>query len=114
MPSRVDFITRRTVAAILCYNACNVAAEIQLRLDDSLLVPEKVPLLSRMSDISKSELQVRFISTLAHWVQSYSFLQCGYSAAAVIDVAVNPTDLRLWRPMFGSLAESYTIHGFWG
>ena len=114
VPSRVDFTTRHAIAAILCYTAYNIATEIQLQLDDSLLIAEKVPLLSRMSDISKSELQVRFINTLAHWVQTYSFLQTGYSAAALIGVAINPSELRLWRPLFGSLSESYTIRGFWG
>ena len=45
---------------------------------------------------------------------SMLFLDSMYRVASLISVATGMTTIASWPPEFGSLADTYTVRGFWG
>jgi hypothetical protein len=88
--------------------------DIQLRSDQALLVDVYVPFFSRITDVSLDEIIMRFKVLIAYWVAQYCLIQLLYSVVALISVSLKPSDLKLWRPLFGPITTSYTMRGFWG
>ncbi|KAH6699764.1 membrane bound O-acyl transferase family-domain-containing protein [Leptodontidium sp. MPI-SDFR-AT-0119] len=78
--------------------------------------PEKLPLFRNMlnNTITTNDILARFVGTFAHWLLTYCFLRCCYDSCAFVLVASNLTSRSSWRPMFGPVADMFTLRGFWG
>ena len=113
VPSVFPFVLRNLLSIVLCYVIHDIAADAQLNLDYSLLSPSCVPVLSRVNKISKEELFVRSISTLGYWIVQYCLIQSFYSLFTILDVCSKPNEVKQWPPIFGSIADAYTMRGFW-
>jgi hypothetical protein len=77
---------------------------------------EKQPLLRSMlkNIITVDDILARCVGTFAHWLLTYCFLRCCYDCCAFILVASHLTSPMAWRPMFGPVADMFTLRGFWG
>lgn len=114
VPSRSVFIFVQAIAAVTCYYVNNYLADVTLSLDPSLLDARHVPLLTRISNVTSAEIRTRIVATLGYWIMQYCMLQFFYSIAGIIGAVTNPKDIRLWRPLFGSLSDGFTIRNLWG
>ena len=114
VPSRDAFILVHIISVVTCYYLHNTAVAATFALDRRLLDARYVPLLARMSEVSTVEIRARTISTLGYWTVQYCMMQFFYSAAALLSAIINPQSIKLWRPLFGSPKDAYTLRDFWG
>ena len=74
----------------------------------------KVPLLSRLYEISVVEVSIRVLVTLGAGVGIYCCQEGLQSSIAFLAVAAGLSEAEDWKPRFGSAAEAYSIQQFWG
>lgn len=114
VPTRGAFILVHSISVIACYYLHNFAVEMSLSLDPHLVSMERVTLLTRLPEVTSTELQARVTSSLGYWVIQYSMMQFFYSAFALITAIFDPSDIYLWHPLFGSPRDAYSLRNFWG
>ncbi|PYH51889.1 wax synthase family protein [Aspergillus niger CBS 101883] len=69
----------------------------------------------QLADSSMKQLLGRITVTfLFGFPGSLLFLDAMYRMASLISVAARMTTIASWPPEFGSLADTYTVRGFWG
>jgi hypothetical protein len=113
VPTRTTFLLRHFCLVISCYHLNTFAIDTQLRVNQTLLSKSWITL-SQSRSISLEEVYTRVIITITYWTAQYCFLQLFYSVFAIIGAIFKPSELKLWRPFFGSIKTSYTIRNFWG
>jgi hypothetical protein len=115
IPSRTTFLARSTLRFVACYLVLDIvesqpppsnAAEI-FGLDS-------IPVFRRLNEVSIEEVCTRTISSLVFWVMVYTVLNVQQAFFAIVAVGSGLTEVKAWRPLMGSLLETYTIRGFWG
>lgn len=74
----------------------------------------RIPLLTRLIDVSGEEMNTRIISVLAYWTIQYIVIEVVYGTLAIAAVALGITTVNVWPPVFGSLGDSYSLRQFWG
>lgn len=114
VPSRTVFLFVQTAVVVACYLLHNATVKLVCNVDPKYMSPERVPLLARFPQITMEEMSARVIISLGFWVGTCTMIQCFYSIFAMLGTIANRKDIRLWRPMFGSLTDAYTVRGFWG
>lgn len=114
LPPLELFIARSAISLLLCSIVHDYAVDAQLSLNQNLVQPPLVPLLSRYWQVTAEELKANFVSTVGYWTVQYCMMQVFYSLFAIIAVCTAPSDLKLWRPLFGSIGLAFTLRGFWG
>ena len=113
IPSRSSFLLRHASLVLGLYYLNTISVDMQLGADQSLIVEKYVPFFSRISEVSVQEILNRIQISVSYWAAQYCLLQCLYSHVAIINVLLNPRELKFWRPMFGPIKSSYTIRRFW-
>ncbi|KAF2464157.1 uncharacterized protein BDR25DRAFT_98668 [Lindgomyces ingoldianus] len=74
---------------------------------------DKIPLLTRLRDVSAEELVIRFFTVLAAGI-GLNCVQGGiYHVFALVSVALNLSDPQDWPPFYGSPRDTYTLRSFW-
>ena len=76
--------------------------------------PTKVPLLSRLHEVSVVEVVMRVLVTLGAGVGIYCSQEGLQSSIAFLAVATGLSEAEDWKPRFGSVTEAYSIQRFWG
>lgn len=115
VPSRSKFVLGALGSFIACYLFIDINdANAQSDQDTALFAPDKVPFFSRLGDVTPEELAVRFIIPPIIWATSYSMIQMTYDLMSIVAVSLRITDVKSWRPVFGSIWDAYTVRKFWG
>lgn len=121
IPSRREFLRQKAITALTCYlilnlfslfssdPATNAAAAAAANYS-----PAMIPIFARLSQVSSQELIKRLITTLGAGFGAYCFQLGVHSFVAFLDVGLGMSEVRYWRPLFGSLKEAYTVRRFWG
>jgi len=73
----------------------------------------KQHLLWRLSEVDSEELLLRIAGTLGFWVNMTCYISVMYSCLAVLFVGLGLDDPIDWPPVYGSLANAWTIRRFW-
>lgn len=81
--------------------------------DINLFTPDKVPVFTRLGAMTAEDILNRVVTTVMHWAGTYCLLQAIYLFPAVLFVALG-SEVKNWRPTFGSPSELYTVRKFWG
>jgi hypothetical protein len=113
-PSPLNFIVSNIFKCILCFFVHNWCVDVQIGLDRRYLRPENVAFFRRLGEISIEEFHVRCIATVATQAGSCCWINGMYSIAGVISVALKPSSVEDWRPIFGNIWEACTMRRFWG
>jgi hypothetical protein len=117
VPSRTSYILRGVITILVCYALLDLAelAE-QLQPDEAaaLISPRLAPLLSRLHEVTVPELISRFITVLMVPLNTWCIIQIAYNTLGILFVVTGFSEVREWRPAFGSLLEVYTLQQFWG
>lgn len=74
----------------------------------------RIPLLTRLADVSGEEISTRIISVIAFWTIQYIMIEVVYGTFAMAAVTLGITAVEVWPPVFGSLGGSYSLRQFWG
>ncbi|MCJ1329385.1 hypothetical protein MMC10_006064 [Thelotrema lepadinum] len=115
IPLPQHFITDSLKQAILCYffidlSTLNGPPEDAL----DLFASDKVPLFSRLQEVSVKELGIRISTTLFLWLTIYCMVRMFYNILASATVWFGWYEVKDWRPPFGALSEAWSIRQYWG
>lgn len=114
-PSRSVFVLRQIVITIMCILVVDVSgAQPPPPNAAELFSPAKVQFFTRLSEITRDEMMLRILSTLIYWANMYAIMQGVTSAAATLAVGSGTSEVKAWRPFFGSPASASDLRGFWG
>lgn len=115
IPSRAVFLRQKAKEFFFCYlvlDLLNLGAD-PAGTDTDLYSPETIPLLTRLSSLPGEQLIIRLFVTLGFGLGVCCFQQGVHSLTAFIDVGLRLSEVKTWRPEFGSLSEAYTVRRFW-
>ena len=115
VPSRAQFLFKRAAIGLLSYLGLDLAAlgtRSQLAQNAVFRPPEHIPLLVRISDVSRGELGMRVQDALGYYVFCYCLIQCYTSIFACIVVALNVGKVKRWRANFNPLGKGYNLRQF--
>lgn len=115
VPIKSRFLTGNLVSMIICYlivDASSLAA--QPEMNEGFFAATKVPLLSRIDQVTLEELVVRTMSCFTVALNVCCILLFGYYMLASITISLGLSEVKDWRPPFGSLIDVYTVRRFWG
>ena len=112
---RSAFLYRTALKVLACYlilDLMGLGADGDSNAKN--FAPTKVPLLSRLHEISLVELSMRILVTLGAGVGIYCTQEGLQSSIAFLAVATGLSEAEDWQPRFGSVTEAYSIQRFWG
>lgn len=115
VPTKLRFLLGNFLSMTICYlivDASSLAA--QPEMNEAFFTPAKVPLLSRVDQVTIEELAIRTTSCLTVAINVCCILLFSYKLLASITISVGLSEVKDWRPPFGSLADVYTVRKFWG
>ncbi|KAI9723913.1 MAG: hypothetical protein M1828_004032 [Chrysothrix sp. TS-e1954] len=113
-PTRAVFLAKASLLFTVCYLIMDITASSPLPANAAeTFADTRVPFFARLSSVSIEELLTRVFASLAFWINLWANLQLGYTLVAIPSVILG-SDVRSWRPVFGSLSEAYTLRLFWG
>lgn len=75
---------------------------------------ERIPLLTRLQDVTMEELLLRLISSVLHWVSVVALLQAIYDGSAIMVITLGLGRIERWPPLFNRWAECWSVRQFWG
>ncbi|KAL8830594.1 MAG: hypothetical protein Q9191_001347 [Dirinaria sp. TL-2023a] len=115
VPGRVEFILRNTLKSSVYVFILRLSSSLGNPKENPVLFsPSRIPFLSRLWEVSTSEIITRVLSVLGYWVVQYMVIEVLYSFLAVSAVALRITDVDAWPPVFGSVMEAWSIRQYWG
>lgn len=114
IPSKTEFLRRKAITILVCYlvlDVLSLGADPETnRLEFS---PEKIPLLTRLGEVTGKELVLRVLVTLGFGVGVISIQTGAQSIVAVVDVGLGMSEVKSWHPLFGSPRDAYTLRRYW-
>ena len=115
IPPRKSFVRKCLRDVLVCYliiDACTFAGPPKDA--GSVFAANKVPFLSRITEVSFEEFMVRVLSTLGLRLIVYCMLQMFYGLLAAVTVLLGIYEVRDWPPPFGAISEAWSIRRYWG
>ena len=124
-PSRRAFLTAHLRTFLVCFFVLDVAGQgFGAEEAATRFAADKVPLLTRWRDVGAEELVTRVGTTLFSWFTIACMVQLFYSCFALVAVRIQlksvaafeigPQGIEAWPPMFGRLADCWSVRHFWG
>ena len=115
IPSKFRFLVSRAAIIVPCYLLLDLAQNSPPLENAHLnLGPQKIPLLMRLGQVSDQELVMRAGFTTAFWIITYFCVRVLIGIPEVLAVGLGFSKVRACRPIFGAVAEAYTVRQFWG
>lgn len=115
VPSRSAFLLRNTLKCLIFGFILRATNDLGNPQDNpTLFSSARIPLLTRLGDVTMSEFETRILGVLGYWVVEYLFIDVLYSILACVTVALHITDVEAWPPVFGSVLDACSIRQFWG
>jgi hypothetical protein len=111
VPSPLYFVLSSMMKVVICLWLHTICIDIQMNL--RFLSAQYIPLFRRLGQATTEELAERLYATVTTLTALYCFVQGGYSLAATVSVCLKPSTVKDWRPVFGSLRDTYTLRRFW-
>ena len=114
LPGRASFICWHIFMAVACYYGNTWAVKKMFSVDRSHMSDSYIPFLTRISDVTAAELRARTLATSSYWLTVYTMLNFFYSLAAAFGALAKSEDVRLFSPLFGSIACAHSVRNAWG
>lgn len=113
VPSRRQFLVRTTLVSICLFLVADFA-RMAPPPEDGLFGPRKIPLFTRLSEVTAEELITRILATAAYYTNTYIVTSHVANVSSLLSVGIGLSSPASWRPTYGPLSEAYTIRRFWG
>lgn len=78
-----------------------------------MIAPSKIPLFSRLGEITAEEAIFRVISSVMFLLNGCLTIVMFYHIMSLFCVALLITPAEAWPPMYGDLRNAYTVRRFW-
>jgi hypothetical protein len=75
--------------------------------------PRKKYLLRRLNDVTGREIGIRAALAVAHFFTAWAHLNICHSALAALFIGVGIDTPDTWPPLFGPIADAYSLRRFW-
>ncbi|MCJ1396151.1 hypothetical protein MMC18_009040 [Xylographa bjoerkii] len=115
IPSRAKFLRGAIIRTVVAYFLIDALTSFG---DPEAMAPifkdEKIPLLSRLSELTLEEAITRTIASFSFWLVNYLVLILFFDVPGIICVATGLSGVSWWRPPFNSITEAYTLRRYWG
>ncbi|KAF1948164.1 hypothetical protein CC80DRAFT_541141 [Byssothecium circinans] len=114
-PSKPRFLLQHVTMVLICILAVDVSSQLPPAPNPAeLFAAQRVHFLSRLGEVSGEEIAVRIMGSVLYWCNLFAILQGLFSFAALLAVSFGLSDVRSWRPLFGSLRDATSLRYFWG
>ncbi len=113
VPSRAWFLVRTTIVSICLFLVADFASMLPPP-ENRIFTARKIPLLTRLSEITTEELIVRIFATALYYINTYIVTSLIGNVFSLLSVGSGVSNPASWRPAYGSLSASYTVRKFWG
>ncbi|KAH8586208.1 membrane bound O-acyl transferase family-domain-containing protein [Bisporella sp. PMI_857] len=115
VPSREKFLRNGVTYTLLAYALVDILGHAQDPARNSIdYAPKYIPIFSRISEVSALELARRTAASLGLWPIMCCLFRVGYGGMSLVAVGLGQSEVKDWRPQYGSAAETYTLRKFWG
>ncbi|KAF5001553.1 hypothetical protein FDECE_10901 [Fusarium decemcellulare] len=114
VPCRSRELRRHTKNAILSYLVLDVFANQPPPDLENMMSPRNEKLLTRLADIGAEEAIFRLFATSGFWLNTYCVIQLINSVIALLYLGLNLYPVQKVPPIWGKLADAYSIRRFWG
>lgn len=109
------FILNSASTIALCYLTLDLLSlNTDTETNAKLFSPSKIPLLTRLHEVTCTELVIRVFSTLISGIGIYALQQSLESFIAIFSVVVGISEVDSWSPRFGPISQAYSLRRFWG
>jgi hypothetical protein len=114
-PSTDQFVISATLHLIACYLVLDALTSLGEPDKQAVLFAEsRIPLLSRLGDVSAQELMERLICSFVFWLVNYLVLSTSVTAISLIMVSTGISEVSWWKPLFNfDNGFPFTIRRFW-
>lgn len=117
IPGQWRFILRQTLKFFLNYVIIDLIEAQEpppQQIKETLFDPALIPVFRRLNSLTSEQVIMRTVSTAGFWLNLYCMIQGTHAVASVIGVSSSLSDVRDWRPIFGEMADAWTLRAFWG
>ncbi|KAH7385344.1 membrane bound O-acyl transferase family-domain-containing protein [Phaeosphaeria sp. MPI-PUGE-AT-0046c] len=109
-----DFRRRTLLTILFSYCVLDfINSNNDLSISTRYLTPEKIPLLSRLHQVTAEELTIRLFTVLVSCIGLICVQGGVYHIFALVAVRAKVTQPSAWPPFYGSAREAYTLRQFW-
>ncbi|MCJ1251043.1 hypothetical protein MMC30_008274 [Trapelia coarctata] len=118
-PAYVPSTERYLITTGMHFVTCYLILDALTSLGDpeaqaALFAEHKIPLLSRLREVTVQEVIERTICSFAFWLVNYLVLSTSIMAVSLIMVSTGLSDVTWWKPLFNfGNGFPYTIRRFW-
>lgn len=113
--TKQSFILNSASTIALCYLTLDLLSlNTDINTNATLFSPSKIPLLTRLHEVTCTELVIRVFSTLISGVGIYALQQSLESLYAILSVSTGMSEVNSWSPRFGPISHAYSLRRFWG
>jgi hypothetical protein len=114
IPSRPRFLFRSLATFTITYLLLDLMESAPPPPDLTLFSPSHVPVFTRLNEITIEEVITRMATSGMVWLATFCVISSWTASLELFFVGTGLSEPKSWRPLFGSLSETYTIRGFWG
>ena len=115
VPSKGSFLLATAGKLVLCLLALDLSGlGKEPEKNAVVFASSKVPVFSRLSEVTGEEVFTRILATPAFLTIIYFSAQAGYFALSLLSVLLGIQEVGENPPMFGSFTESWSLRQFWG
>lgn len=115
VPSTTQFLINATLHFVACYMALDALTSLGDPDKQAVLFAEsRIPLLSRLGEVTVQELVERLICSFTFWLVNYLVLSTSVTALSIILVATGVSEVTWWKPLFNfGNGFPFTVRRFW-
>lgn len=115
VPSTERFITAATLHLVACYLVLDALTSLGDSDKQAVLFAEsRIPLLTRLGEVTVQELAERLICSFTFWLVNYLVLSTSVTAVSLIMVATGMSEVAWWKPLFNfGNGFPFTVRRFW-
>ncbi|MCJ1428548.1 hypothetical protein MMC29_006458, partial [Sticta canariensis] len=116
VPSRMRFVWGSGATAVVCFILLDATRLLGAppELNAVLFASERVAFFSRLGDVSMEEVAMRYVSAVMFGVVTFLLFQGVHCGVGALLVGLGWSDVKTWRPCFGTMVESWSLRRFWG
>lgn len=115
IPSKAEFLLRNMLKCLFYIHILRLSSRFGNPDENPILFSsDRIPFLTRLGSVTRSEMSTRVLGVLAYWTVQYMVIDVLYSVHAVLAVALRITDVDVWPPVFGSVDDAWSLRQFWG
>lgn len=113
LPSYRHFLLQSMLTTLICFFVIDVSSvQPPPQNNGELFSWDVVPIFTRLRNVTAQQLKLRFVSSLIYWVNMFCIMQGVTSIVSVLSVGLGFSEVKYWRPLFGSPRTAYSLRRF--